>query len=69
MLQNTVIIFELKQSKLLDIIPLNFTGVTINLLEDKFQESNKYYKRVTWCLKKCVDLQFDWIIMWEPHGM
>lgn len=26
------------------------------------------HKRVVWCLKERLDLQFNWIIKWKPHG-
>ncbi|XP_057380182.1 ribonuclease P protein subunit p40-like [Daphnia carinata] len=43
--------------------------VTIDLRDEKFIPDSKYYKRVFWCLKNQVCLQFDWIMSWQPHNV
>jgi len=41
--------------------------ISINLLDENFQPGSKMHKRVVWCLKERLDLQFNWIIKWKPH--
>lgn len=43
--------------------------VTIDVRDEKFIPDCKYYKRVFWCLKNQVCLQFDWIMSWQPHDV
>ncbi|BFZ12765.1 hypothetical protein BsWGS_15804 [Bradybaena similaris] len=41
--------------------------VHINLLADHFRPGKKGYNRVMWCLKDRLNLEFDFLVAWEPH--
>jgi len=41
--------------------------ITVDLLNSKFQPGSKYYERIVRCLRNHKDLEFDWIMKWEPH--
>ena len=43
--------------------------VSIDLCNNKFQPGSKFYERVLWCFKNRLDLEFDWIMTWKPHGL
>ena len=38
------------------------------MLDEGFKSGSKIHQRVLWCLKDRLDLKFDWVIKWKPHG-